>query len=157
MDQFFGIELEEFPARIAETAMWMMDHIMNNELSLAFGQNYARIPLDKAANIRHGDALDIDWHDVLPAKACSYVFGNPPFIGHQWRSKEQQAQMHKVWGQKGQVNRLDYVTCWFKLASVYSKGHDNIQTAFVATNSIAQGEQASILWPALLDLSLIHI
>lgn len=155
VDQFYGIEIGEFLARIAETAMWMMDHIMNNELSLAFGQNFARIPLEKAANIVHGDALELEWEEVLPAEDCDYVFGNPPFIGHQWRSKTQQLQMHKIWGQKGQVNRLDYVTCWFKLAADYSADHRNIQTAFVATNSISQGEQASILWPSLFNLGVV--
>lgn len=154
VDQFYGIEIGEFPARIAETAMWMMDHIMNNELSLAFGQNFARIPLEKAANIVHGDALEVEWEDVLPAETCSYVFGNPPFIGHQWRTKTQQSQMHKVWGKKGQVNRLDYVTCWFKLAADYSNRYMHIGCAFVATNSISQGEQASILWPALFSESV---
>ena len=92
VDQFYGIELEEFPARIAETAMWMMDHIMNNELSLAFGQNFARIPLEKAANIVHGDALEIDWEEVLPALECDYVFGNPPFIGKSQQTKFQKQQ-----------------------------------------------------------------
>ncbi len=156
VDQFYGIELEEFPARIAETAMWMMDHIMNNELSLAFGQNFARIPLEAAPHIHNGDALELDWTEVLAPKDCSYILGNPPFIGHQWRTKTQQAQMHKIWGRKGQVNRLDYVTCWFKLAVEYSETNRRIKTAFVATNSISQGEQASILWPKLFERG-IHI
>ena len=152
VDQFYGIELEEFPARIAETAMWMMDHIMNNELSLAFGQNFARIPLEAAPHVHCGDALELDWAEVLNPKDCSYILGNPPFIGHQWRTKIQQGQMHKIWGRKGQVNRLDYVTCWFKLAIDYSQENKRIKTAFVATNSISQGEQASILWPKLFAL-----
>jgi len=81
VDRFYGIEIEEFSARIAETAMWMMDHIMNNELSLAFGKNYARIPLKKSATILHADALETDWARFLPPKECSYLLGNPPFSG----------------------------------------------------------------------------
>ena len=119
VDQFYGIELEEFPARIAETAMWMMDHIMNNELSLAFGQNYARIPLDKAANIRHGDALEINWEDVLPAKDCSYVFGNPPFIGAKYQSAEQRLQVREIVDLGKSGGTLDYVCAWFIKAGAY--------------------------------------
>ena len=81
VNQFYGIEIEEFPARIAEVAMWMMDHIMNARLSAAFGESYLRIPLETSPNIQHGDALEIDWVDVLPPIKCAYVFGNPPFIG----------------------------------------------------------------------------
>lgn len=81
VDQFYGIELEEFAAEIAKVAMWMTDHIANNELSLAFNRSYARIPLKDSAHIRHGDALEIDWAEVLPAEKCSYVLGNPPFVG----------------------------------------------------------------------------
>ena len=87
VDRFYGIEFEEFSARIAETAMWMMDHIMNVELSLAFGEAYARIPLKKSATIRHADALEIDWNEVLPGADCSYVMGNPPFIGQSYQSQ----------------------------------------------------------------------
>jgi hypothetical protein len=146
VDQFAGIEIGEFAARIAETAMWMMDHIMNNRLSLAFGMSYLRIPLKKSPVIKHGDALEVDWAEVLSPKKCTHILGNPPFIGHQWRSKDQQRGMHAVWGQEGQVNRLDYVTCWFRKAVDYIPKNSPIRAAFVATNSISQGEQASILW-----------
>ena len=81
VDQFYGIELGEFPVRIAETAMWMMDHIMNIQLSLAFGQVYVRIPLKTSPHIVHGDALENDWAEILPPEDCSFVFGNPPFVG----------------------------------------------------------------------------
>ena len=81
VDQFYGIELGEFPVRIAEVALWMMDHIMNNRLSLEFGQTYARIPLETSPHIRHGDALETDWGELLPPEECSYVLGNPPFGG----------------------------------------------------------------------------
>ena len=83
VDQFHGIELGEFPARIAETALWMMDHIMNNRLSLQFGQSFARIPLVKSPHIISGDALETDWSDLLAPGDCSFVLGNPPFGGRE--------------------------------------------------------------------------
>ena len=149
VNQFFGIEYDLFACRIAETALWMMDHLMNNRLSLEFGQSFVRIPLRRSPRIVHGNALALDWNSVLPAAECSYVFGNPPFRGHQYRTAEQQADMHRVWGRDGQVNRLDYVTCWFKQAVEYARGNGALEIAFVATNSITQGEQVGILWPAL--------
>ena len=154
VDQFYGIELEEFPARIAEVAMWMMDHIANNEINQAFRLNYARIPLKDSAHILHGDALEADWSALLPPQRCSYIMGNPPFIGHQWRDENQQAGMHLVWGRSGAVNRLDYVTAWFKKAVEYSLDNKAVRIAFVATNSICQGEQAGILWPHLFNLGI---
>ena len=93
VDQFYGIELGEFPVRIAETALWMMDHIMNNRLSLEFGQTFARIPLEKSPHILHGDALEADWADVLPPEGCAYVIGNPPFVGAKYQTAEQRAQV----------------------------------------------------------------
>ena len=88
VNQFYGIEIKEFPARIAETALWMMDHIMNNRLSEAFGQVYVRIPLRASPNIRHADALETDWAEVLPPEACSFVFGNPPFGGAKFQTEQ---------------------------------------------------------------------
>ena len=149
VDQFYGIELGEFPARIAETALWMMDHIMNNRLSLEFGQTYARIPLRTSPRIAVGNALEMDWQAFLPAEKCTYLFGNPPFIGHQWRTKEQQNDMARIWGKRGQVNRLDYVTCWFNKGVRYAAGNRSIEIAFVSTNSITQGEQCGVLWPVV--------
>ena len=163
VDQFYGIELEEFPARIAETAMWMMDHIMNNALSLAFGQNFARIPLDKAANIVHGDALDVDWETVLPAVDCSYVLGNPPFIGAKYQSVEQRQQVRDIAALGKSGGTLDYVCAWFLKAGAYINegGKDPAHIAFVSTNSITQGEQVAQLWPLLfqrykLEISFAH-
>ncbi len=157
VSQFFGIEIGEFAAKIAETALWMMDHIMNNRLSLEFGRSYVRIPLTESPHIIVGNALDLDWAKLLPSESCNYVFGNPPFIGHQWRTKEQQADMARVWGTDGQVNRLDYVTCWFKKAVAYTEASRHVDIAFVATNSITQGEQVGILWPVVFASGLnIH-
>ena len=96
VDQFHGIEIGEFPARIAETAMWMMDHIMNNRLSLEFGQTYARIPLENSPHIVHGDALESDWSGLLPPEDCCFVFGNPPFVGAKFQTAAQRAQVRRI-------------------------------------------------------------
>lgn len=153
VDQFHGIEIGEFAAEIARAAMWMMDHIMNNELSRAFGQNYARIPLTKSANIVHGDALEIDWADVIAPDHCDYVLGNPPFIGQSYQSKEQRAQMASIIAAKsGRAGSLDYVGAWFLKAGAYlNQAHRPKGVAFVATNSITQGEQVAQLWTLLFE------
>ena len=151
VDQFYGIELGEFPARIAETALWMMDHIMNNRLSLEFGQTYARIPLTVSPYIMHGDALDTDWNDLLPPEDCSYVFGNPPFSGFVMRTTEKQTQAKELMAELGAAgSRLDYVAAWFLKAGAYLQGN-RARIGFVATNSITQGEQVAQLWPPLFE------
>lgn len=120
VDQFYGIEIDEFPARIAETAMWMMDHIMNNRLSLEFGQVFARIPLKAAPHITHGDALEIDWAEVLAPDRCDYVFGNPPFIGAKIQSDAQRAQVRRIAALGKSGGTLDYVAAWFIKAGEYN-------------------------------------
>ena len=149
VDQFHGIEIGEFPVRIAETAMWMMDHIMNNRLSLEFGQTYTRIPLETSPHIVHGDALEMDWADLLPSEQCSFVFGNPPFGGAKFQSRFQRAQVRRIAGLGGAGGTLDYVTAWFVKAGGYVAPGTRI--GFVATNSITQGEQVAQLWPVLFD------
>ena len=149
VDQFYGIEIGEFPVRIAETALWMMDHIMNNRLSLEFGRTYARIPLRTSPHVVHADALEIDWSDVLPAEQCSYVLGNPPFGGAKYQTTEQRAQVRRIAGLGGSGGTLDYVTGWLIRAGAYMTGGTRI--GFVATNSTTQGEQVGQLWPILFD------
>lgn len=156
VDKFYGIEIGEFAARIAETAMWMMDHIMNNRLSLEFGPYFTRIPLRKSPHIVQNNAIDQDWSEVLDPANCSYVLGNPPFRGHQYRTKDQQADMERVWGKTGQFNRLDYVTLWFRRAVEYASANKSIDIALVSTNSITQGEQCGILWPWMFSKG-VHI
>ena len=119
VNQFYGIEIEEFPARIAEVAMWMMDHIMNARLSAAFGESYLRIPLKTSPNVRHGDALEIDWADVLAPDECSYVFGNPPFVGAKFQSEQQRAQVRALASLGGSGGTLDFVCAWFLKAGAY--------------------------------------
>ena len=148
--QLHGIEVEEFPARIAEVATWMMDHIMNVRLSEALGGYFPRIPLKAAPNIRHGDALEIDWASVIPPERCTYILGNPPFIGAKYQTPAQRAQVQRVAALgKKRKGTLDYVAAWFIRAGEYiQKGTAKI--GFVATNSITQGEQVAELWPILL-------
>jgi methylase of polypeptide subunit release factors len=156
VDQFYGIEIKEFPVRIAEVAMWMTDHIMNSKLSAAFGKSYRRIPLKTSPNIRHADALETDWTDVLAPEKCSFVFGNPPYIGAKIQSEKQRDQVRQIAALGGSGGSLDYVCAWFIKAGEYvrkSKAH----IAFVATNSITQGEQVAQLWPLLFERYKLEI
>lgn len=149
VDQMHGIEIEEWPARIAEVAMWLIDHQMNQKVGEAFGQPVLRLPLKKGAKIVVANALRTDWIDVLPAAKCSYVLGNPPFVGKQFMTAEQEADIAHVCGHIRGHGLLDYVTAWYVTAAAYLKDTP-ARAAFVSTNSICQGEQAAILWPALL-------
>ena len=161
VNQFYGIEIGEFPARIAEVALWMMDHLMNNELSLEFGQSYARIPLKQSPHIRCADALEMDWEDLLPAEDCSFVFGNPPFGGAKFQSPEQRAQVRRIAALGGSGGTLDYVTAWFITAGDYIQKSgppgEPARIGFVATNSITQGEQVAQLWPILFGRCRLEI
>ena len=157
VDQFYGIEIGEFPARIASTALWMMDHIMNNRLNLEFGRTFARIPIEKSPHIRSADALEVDWASVLPADECSYVFGNPPFGGAKFQSPGKRAQIQRVAALGGSGGTLDYVAAWFIRGAEYVRRAQSVPGAkpprigFVATNSITQGEQVAQLWPLLFE------
>ena len=156
VDQFYGIELGAIPVRIAETALWMMDHIMNNRLSLEFGQTYVRIPLRVSSRIVQADALETDWADVLPPEDCSYVLGNPPFGGAKLQSETQREQVRRIAELGSNGGTLDYVAAWFLRAGEYArKGGGRI--GFVATNSITQGEQVGQLWPKILCRSELEI
>ena len=169
VDQFYGIEISEFPARIAATSLWMMDHLMNRELADTFGEPYVRIPLEKSPHIEVGDALELDWATFLPPNQCSYVFGNPPFIGAKFQSPEQRAQVRRIAQLGGSGGTLDYVTAWFIRAAEYLRQTDTAaglgqrppRIGFVATNSITQGEQVAQFWPVIferhdLDISYAH-
>ncbi len=156
VDQFHGIELGEFPSRIAETALWMMDHIMNNRLSQEFGQTYTRIPLEKSPRIVHGDALETDWSELLPSQDCSFVLGNPPFGGAKYQTAAQRAQVRGIAALGKSGGTLDYVAAWFIKAGEYVRG-SNARIGFVATNSITQGEQVAQLWPVLFERCELEI
>ena len=148
VDAFFGIEINEWPARIAEVAMWLMDHQMNIRLSEVFGQYFVRLPLTKSPTIVCGNALQLDWKEVLPPERCSYILGNPPFVGKQFATAEQKADMTAVCGKLPGSGVLDYVTGWYFRAAAYIQG-TKIVVGFVSTNSITQGEQVGILWNEL--------
>jgi len=154
VDAFYGIEIEEFPARIAEVAMWLIDHQMNMRLSEAFGRYYVRIPLKASAHIHNANALQLNWETVVHKEQLSYILGNPPFVGKQHRNPTQDAEMDSLFqGVKG-AGVLDYVTAWYLKAAQYIQ-NTRIVSAFVSTNSISQGEQVAILWQEL--FSRYHI
>lgn len=156
VDQMHGMEIEEWPALIAEVALWLIDHQMNQRVGEAFGEPVLRLPLKKAAHIVHTNALRHDWTQVIPPDQCSYVFGNPPFIGAKWQSDQQRADMKHVAGKVKSVGLLDYVTGWYFKASEYIQ-NTRIRCGFVSTNSITQGEQVGVLWPVLLERNIkIH-
>ncbi|HTQ59563.1 MAG TPA: DNA methyltransferase [Candidatus Solibacter sp.] len=156
VDAFYGIEISEWPARIAEVALWLMDHQMNLRLSEAFGQYFVRLPLKKSPTIAHGNALRFDWKQILPPKKCSYVLGNPPFVGKKARNADQQDDMKTVFGKIAGSGVLDYVCCWYLQAAQYIQGTP-IKVSFVSTNSITQGEQPGIVWPILFGKLRIKI
>ncbi|MFA9479221.1 DNA methyltransferase [Phycisphaerales bacterium AB-hyl4] len=147
--QFYGIEIEEWPARIAEVAMWLMDHQMNSELFERFGQAKATTPLTRSPHIQQANALQMDWNELLPAGECSFVLGNPPFVGGKYQTPEQREDMKALIGHVSGYGLLDFVTGWYFKAADYIAEHA-IRVAFVSTNSICQGEQAGVLWGALL-------
>lgn len=155
VDQFYGIEIEDFPSQIAQVALWLMDHQMNLKVSEEFGQYFARIPLSSSANIVCDNALRLDWNQVIPADKLSYILGNPPFLGKNYQSKEQKADLEEIFKQNKYAKSLDLVTAWYKKAIDMMQLSTNIQAAFVSTNSITQGEQVYMLWPDLLNAGLI--
>ncbi len=165
VDQFFGIEIEEFPAQIAQVAMWLMDHQMNVRVSEEFGMYFARIPLIASPHIVNGNALQLDWNDVLPAERASFVLGNPPFVGAKFMDDAQRTDAQNVFAKIKSGGLLDFVAAWYVKAAEYmntvrpstSSGHastgsarTDVRCAFVSTNSITQGEQAGVLWGYLL-------
>lgn len=143
--QFYGIEIAEWPVRIAEVAMWLMDHQMNQLVTETLGQTYVRLPLRKSPHILSDNALRMEWHTLLPPEQCSYILGNPPFVGKQFRTSDQQTDMDLIWGGVQGAGVLDYVTCWYRKAAQYIR-ETNTPVGFVSTNSITQGEQVGILW-----------
>lgn len=153
LDHFHGIEIEEFPARIAEVAMWLTQHQMNREFAKEFGVEPDLLPLRSAAHIVNDNALQLDWAEVISPERLSYIIGNPPFRGFQYRTDEQKADMASVFSEKGKFGKLDFVATWFYKAAIFSKSA-LLETAFVSTNSICQGESAGALWTPLFDMGI---
>jgi len=156
VDQFAGIEYEEFAVRIAEVAMWLIDHQMNIKVSQEFGQYFVRLPLNKSANIVHGNALQIDWQTVIVKKKLNFILGNPPFVGSKMMNPLQRNDLLAVFDNANGAGVMDYVSTWYiKAAQLIQKS--KIQVAFVGTNSISQGEQVGILWNILFNKYQIKI
>jgi hypothetical protein len=122
VDQFYGIEIEEFPAQIAQVALWLMDHQMNLRVSEEFGQYFARIPLKTSPHIVNGNALRIDWNEVLPAERCSFVLGNPPFVGAKFMDDAQRDDTRTVFTGIDNAGLLDFVAAWYVKAAHYLSG-----------------------------------
>ncbi|MFV1975857.1 MAG: class I SAM-dependent DNA methyltransferase [Candidatus Scalindua sp.] len=155
LDHFHGIEIEEWPVRIAEVAMWLTQHQMNREFAKQFGREPDLLPLITAAHIIHGNALQIEWNEVVAKKDLNYIIGNPPFRGSKFQSKEQKKELDKLFNNVPNAKQLDYVSCWYVKAAQIMEDTE-ILTAFVSTNSITQGEQVEPLWQSLLAKG-VHI
>lgn len=154
VDKFYGIEIEEFPVRIAQVALWLTDHQMNMRLSEAFGQTYVRLPLVHSPNIFCDNAIRLNWETIFPSKENLLILGNPPFIGKQNRNAAQIADMDflcQPLKTKGLPNYgiLDYVSLWYIKTALFIE-NSTVKVAFVSTNSITQGEQVAVLWQFLL-------
>jgi hypothetical protein len=148
VDMMYGIEYEEFPARIAQVAMWLIDHQMNMQISIEFGHYFARLPLKKSAKIYHGNSLRTEWESLVSKNDLSYVIGNPPFLGTAYQSEEQKKDLSIIFSEVKSYGMLDYVTAWYIKAAQYIKS-TKIKVAFVSTSSIVQGEQVGTLWNIL--------
>jgi len=153
LNNFYGIEIDEWPARIAEVTMWLTQHQMNVEFAKRFGHEPDLLPLKEHAQIHHENALELDWNEVLPAGELNYLIGNPPFVGHQWRTKEQQTAMNAVFPKSGKFGKLDFVASWFFKAAQFIQNSDT-HCALVSTNSITMGEQVATLWQPILEMGI---
>ena len=152
--QFYGIEINDFAVATATTALWIAEAQMMRETENIIHQDMDFFPLKSYTNIVEGNALRMDWNEVVPAEELSYIMGNPPFVGARWMTSEQKEELITVFGKdwKG-VGDLDYVCCWYKLAYDYTKA-TNCRCALVSTNSITQGGAVSNLWKPLFELGL---
>jgi hypothetical protein len=155
----FGIELEEFPARIAEVALWLIDHIMNVELAKAFGGYFVRLPLTNGPHILIADALETDWRAAVLDSAPSaewFILGNPPFIGSKMMNDSQRSEIKTLFGGISGAGVMDFVTGWY-IKAAQAIQDTPTRCAFVSTNSISQGEQVGILWKHLVQKYGINI
>ena len=155
VEQFYGIEIEPHAAHIARVALWITDHQLNEATAQRFGTTRPTTPIVYSPHIVEGNALQIDWSSVVSPDDCDYIMGNPPFIGYAYQTKEQKQDVESVAKHIKGYKTFDYVSCWYVKAMHFmqavSKPNHHIETAFVSTNSITQGEQVAILWRYLLD------
>ena len=153
--QFYGIEINDFAATVAKTALWIAESQMMKETEDVVHMSLDFLPLKTYANITEGNALRLDWETVVPKAKLNYIMGNPPFVGKKEQSREQKSDLVSVWKNAKGTGNLDYVTGWYKKAAEVVQS-SRIQVAFVSTNSITQGEQVPIFWRQMLNMG-IHI
>lgn len=153
LGQFHGIEIDEWSASIARVAMFLADHQANLALEQITGSAPNRFPLTESASITTANALQLEWSDICPMNGKTYILGNPPFNGARWQSEEQKSDTSRIWKGVRGAGEMDFVSNWFLIAGKIAATH-GCKVGFVSTNSIAQGEQASILWSQLLPLKL---
>lgn len=154
IEQFYGIEINDFAVTVAKTALWIAESQMMQVTEDIVHMNLDFLPLKSYANIVEGNALRIEWNDVVSKDQLNYIMGNPPFIGKKEQVKEQKQDLKKVFNNIRGIGKLDYVTGWYKKATKYIH-NKNILVAFVSTNSITQGEQVPIFWEEMLNDNLI--
>lgn len=146
IQQFFGIEINDFAVSVAKTALWIAeDQMMKETQDLVYAPDWDFLPLKTYTKIHEGNALRMDWNKVLPNYACHFIISNPPFVGARLQSKEQKEDLKKVFGKQKGLGNMEYVDGWYKLACDYMKG-TKIKASFVSTNSVVQGDQVSLLW-----------
>ena len=161
IDQFYGIEINDFAVTVAKTALWIAESQMMKETEDIVHMNLDFLPLTTNAFIVEGNALQLDWENVVPQNQLSYIMGNPPFVGYSLQSKEQKNDILSIYvDEKGKpyktAGKIDYVAGWYFKASKFMQG-TAIRTAFVSTNSITQGEQVAGVWKPLYERFGIHI
>ena len=158
LGQFYGIEINDFAVTVAKTALWIAESQMMKETEEIVLMHLEFLPLKSYTNIIEANALRINWGDVVPKQKLNYIMGNPPFVGARLMEQGsiQKKEVQNIFGNIKDVQDLDYVTCWYKLAAQYIQ-NTNIQTCFVSTNSICQGSQVPILWNVLFNDYHIHI
>ena len=156
--QFYGIEINDFAVTVAKTALWIAESQMLKETEEIVHMHMDFLPLTSYANIVEGNALRIDWETVVPKEKLNYIMGNPPFVGARMmeQGSTQKKEVQDIFGNIKDVQDLDYVTCWYKLAAQYIQG-TKIEVSFVSTNSICQGAQVPILWNVLFSDFGVHI
>ncbi len=158
LGQFYGIEINDFAVTVAKTALWIAESQMMKETEEIVLMHLEFLPLKSYTNIIEANALRINWGDVIPKQKLNYIMGNPPFVGARLMEQGsiQKKEVQDIFGNIKDVQDLDYVTCWYKLAAQYIQ-NTNIQACFVSTNSICQGSQVPILWNVLFNDYHIHI
>ena len=148
IQQFYGIEINDFAVSVAKTALWIAeDQMMKETQDLVYAPDWDFLPLKTYTKIHEGNALRMDWNKILPNYACHFVMGNPPFLGYTQQNKEQKADLEPLFGK---IHNIDYVAGWYAKACDYIQG-TKIQVAFVSTNSITQGEQVLSVWQNLMS------